>query len=442
MTSAAGTSDTGTSDTGAEDRHTHVTDRDHGSLRIALVSLHTSPGDEPGSGEVGGMNVVVRHQAEALADLGHQVEIVTRRSSPSQPDSVEIVAGVCLRFLSAGPAQPVPKGEHDAFIEPFRDELAALGPYDVFHAHHWFSGMAALPVARERGVPHVQSFHSIAADATTPLSEGERPESAGRMDGEALLARESDMVIAISEAEAETVRDRLGAAPDHVVIVPPGVDGSVFRPASAAARLAAHGRTPYVVAAARVQPLKGLDLAIAAVAAVPGDLRPDLVIAGDASSEATGYVEELRALAAGLGVADRVRFVGPQSRPDLAMLFRNAALVLVPSHSETYGLVALEGSASGVPVVAAASGGLREAVVDGETGLVLESRDPEAWAAVITRLLTDASTAAELATAGRERAERLSWERSAEGLVATYRAVVAHRAGMSTPIPTGSTARS
>ena len=389
-------------------------------LRIGLVSLHTSPGDEPGSGEVGGMNVVVRHQAEALADLGHHVEIITRRSAATQPDSVALVDGVCLRFVSAGPAEPVPKGEHDAFIEPFRAELEHLGPYDVLHAHHWFSGMAALPVARAHGIPHVQSFHSIAADAATPLSEGERPESAGRMAGESLLARESDMVVAISEAEAATVRERLGAPADHVAIVPPGVDGSVFRPAPGPTR--AH--RPYAVAAARVQPLKGLDLAIAAIAAVPAEVRPALVIAGDVSSEADGYVEELRRLAADLGIADDVRFVGPQSRADLAFLFRGASVVLVPSHSETYGLVALEGSASGVPVVAAAAGGLREAVVNGETGVVVESRDPMVWAGEITRILSEPAYAAQLAAAGREHAERLSWERSASGLVDVYRRVL------------------
>ncbi|MCJ1715379.1 glycosyltransferase [Curtobacterium sp. VKM Ac-2922] len=390
-------------------------------LRIGLVSLHTSPGDEPGSGEVGGMNVVVRHQAEALADRGHHVEIITRRSSPTQPDSVSLVPGVCLRFLSAGPAEPVPKGEHDAFIEPFRHELAALGTYDVLHSHHWFSGVAALPVARERGVPHVQSFHSIAADSDSPLSEGERPESAGRMAGEAMLARDSDAVVVISEAEADTVRDRLGGDAARLWIVPPGVDGSVFRPAAAGAR---RPSVPYVVAAARVQPLKGLDLAIEAIAGISESVRPTLVIAGDSSSEAGDHLAELQALATSLGVADRVTFIGPQTRADLALLFRGSSAVLVPSHSETYGLVALEGSASGVPVVAAAAGGLREAVVDGETGVVLESRAPEVWAAEIERILTEPAYAAGLSAAGREHAERLSWDRSAAGLERVYRRVL------------------
>ena len=205
--------------------------------------------------------------------------------------------------------------------------------------------------------------------------------------------------------------------------MPPGVDGSVFRPASVGARRAA---APYVVAAARVQPLKGLDLAIEAIAGIDQEARPTLVIAGDASSEAGDHVTELRRLAASRGIADRVTFIGPQSRADLAFLFRGAAAVLVPSHSETYGLVALEGSASGVPVVAAAAGGLREAVVDGETGVVLESRDPAVWATEIQRILTEPEYAAALASAGREHAERLSWERSAAGLEQVYLRVLGH----------------
>jgi D-inositol-3-phosphate glycosyltransferase len=433
------------------------------SLRIALISLHTSPGAEPGSGDAGGMNVVVRHQAEALGALGHSVEILTRRTSPEQPAEAVLAPGVTLRFLTAGPAASVPKGEHEKFIDEFRMRMATFGPYDVMHSHHWFSGMAALPLAQHWGTPHVQSFHSIAADALTPLSEGERPESAGRMSGEAWLARESDAVVAISEAEAHTIESRLGGVPARISVVPPGVDGVLFHPADQAADAAEVGSADdgsaelsstglestglstaglestglstaglestaargYAVVAARLQPLKGIDLAIEAIAAVPSELRPDLLVSGDASADFDGYVDELKALASQLGVLAHVRFIGPQSRADLARILRDARVVLVPSHSETYGLVALEAAASGVPVVAAASGGLREAVVDGVTGLVLDSRDPAVWAAAISDIVSNPEMAQRLAGAARERAERFSWERSAHVLLDVYRGLSA-----------------
>lgn len=365
------------------------------------------------------MNVVVLHQARALAALGHTVEILTRRSSPDVDAARTLGPRLVLRFLDAGPTHPLPKGEHESVIDAFSHELRGLGPYDVFHSHHWFSGMAALPVAQERRVPHVQSFHSIAADPATPLSEGERPESPGRLAGEAHLARESDAVVAISAAEAHTVASRLGGDPERIVTVPPGVDADLFHPWTGG-----HRGTGYVVAAARLQPLKGLDLAIEAVAAVSPDVRPDLIVAGEASADFDGYVDELRTLADERGIAEKVHFIGPQSRPDLAALLRESRLVLVPSHSETYGLVALEASASGVPVVASASGGLREAVVDDETGIVIESREPADWGRAIERVLLDGEFADRLARAGRARAEALSWPQSALSLSACYRMLV------------------
>jgi len=388
-------------------------------LRIALVCLHTSPGSEPGSGDAGGMNVVVRHQAEAMAAAGHTVEIMTRRSSLDQPDSLPLAPGVTLRFLTAGPSRPVAKGEHEGFVDEFRMRLAELGTFDVIHSHHWFSGMAALPLSRLTGTPHVQSFHSIAADDATPLAAGERAESPGRMAGEAWLARESDAIVAVSAAEADTVVMRLGGSIDRVRIVYPGVDGALFRP-----QPDRPAGTGYAVVAARLQPLKGLDLAIEAVAAVPAELRPDLVIAGDASSDFDGYIDELTALAARHGIEHGLRFVGPQSRADLAALFRGARAVLVPSHSETYGLVALEAAASGVPAIVAASGGLREAVDDGVTGVVLDSRDPQAWAAAIAEVLAHPALARRLADAARDRAEGLDWPHSAKTLIAVYRELV------------------
>jgi D-inositol-3-phosphate glycosyltransferase len=259
---------------------------------------------------------------------------------------VQLADRVTLRFLEAGPARSVAKGDHEAFIDEFRRRMSTLGRYDIIHSHHWFSGMAALPVARANGIPHVQSFHSIAASASTPLSSGERPESPGRMAGEALLARESDAVIAISAAEAETVVTRLGGDPDRIVIVPPGVDRELFHPAFTHRRSA----LGYALVAGRLQPLKGFDLAIEAVAAMPAELRPELVIAGDTSVDFDQYTAELKSIAAKNGIEHHIRFVGPQSRANLAGLLRDARIVLVPSHSETYGLIALEAAASGVPL--------------------------------------------------------------------------------------------
>ncbi|TFD57861.1 glycosyltransferase [Cryobacterium suzukii] len=373
------------------------------------------------------MNVVVRHQAEALAALGHSVSILTRRSAATQPPAMELAPGVTLEFLDAGPATALPKGDHEDWIEEFSTQLAARPPWDIVHSHHWFSGMAALPVARGWGVPHVQSFHSIAADESTPLSAGERAESPGRMLGEAYLARESDSLVAISLSEAATITGRLGGAVQRTAVVPPGVDSSMFSPSLPVdLALDAGGRgRGYVLVAARLQPLKGLDLAIAAVAAVPAAIRPTLLIAGAASADYHGYVDELRAIAGRVGLTDELELIGPQSRVNMTALFRGARLVLVPSHSETYGLVALEAAASGVPVIAAASGGLREAVADGVTGVVLESREPLVWANAIAQVLTDPQRARQLSLAAREHALGLKWARSAASLLEVYRRLLA-----------------
>ncbi|KJC65567.1 D-inositol-3-phosphate glycosyltransferase [Agreia bicolorata] len=391
-------------------------------LRIALVCLHTSPADEPGSGDAGGMNVVVLHQAQALASLGHDVEIITRRSTAAAPSVLALGERLRLRLVDAGPARPAAKGDHENYIVEFGERLSELGPFDVIHSHHWFSGMAALPVARARRIPHIQSFHSIAADDSTPLSDGERSESPGRMAGESWLARESDAVIAISEAEALTIETRLGGSRERITVVSPGVDSDLFAPS--ASEPESNARAPYAVVAARLQPLKGLDLAIEAIAAVSPDLRPELVVSGDASADFDGYVDELSRLAELRGIGDTVHFIGPQSREALAALLRQARVVLIPSHSETYGLVALEAAASRVPVVAAASGGLQEAVIDGVTGIVLDSRDPEVWAQAITRLLSHSDEANALSMKARERAEALSWSRSAEALLRVYSSLV------------------
>jgi D-inositol-3-phosphate glycosyltransferase len=396
------------------------------SLRIAFVSMHTSPADLPGSGDAGGMNVVEYQQAFALARLGHRIDLITRRSDPDQPDVVALSPDVRLLHLPAGPPARLAKSLIDAHIDEFSDALARLDPYRVLHSHHWMSGVAALPVARAWGVAHVQSFHSVAALPGSALSEGEPPESPARVPGERLVATESRGVIAISAAEARTVVERCGADPDRVVIVPPGVDRGVFHasPGGVSTRSTdgvstnPHG---YLLYAARLQPLKGPDLAIRALAEVPAELRPDLVIAGDVSVDFAAYEAELNALVTHLGLTDRVRFIGPQGREQLAGLMRGARIVLVPSHSETFGLIALEAESCGTPVIASAAGGLREAVVHGETGQLMDSRQAEDWGTAITRLLARPSRLERMGVVAQIHARRFNWNWTARLLQAHYR---------------------
>jgi len=373
------------------------------------------------------MNVVERHTAEALAELGHSVDLITRRSDPSQPDIVDLGGGVRVRHVDAGPAEHLAKSAIDAYVDDFAASMGRLKPYEVVHSHHWMSGIAALPLARTWGAPHVQSYHSVAALPGDYLSEGEPPESPARVAGEAMLARESDLVVAISAAEARTVVSRCGADPNRVVIIPPGVDSQLFRPRAQDEPKWTwpHERGPacskgYMLFAGRLQPLKGPDLAIAALAQVPEELRPHLVVAGEVSKDFASYAAELEAMVDRFHLGQYVTFMGSQSRERLAEMMRGALLCLVPSHSETFGLVALESAASGTPVIASSAGGLREAVVHGETGQLMDSRLPTDWASAMIRLLADPELLSRMGTVARIHARQYAWHNTAQCLTEVY----------------------
>lgn len=331
------------------------------SLRIAAVSLHTSPLEDPGGADVGGMNVVVLEQSLALARLGHRVDLFTRRSDPAAPDVVEVAAGVRLHHLDAGPAAPLAKSAMEQAIAPFRaalqealtaddpmqDDPTQVDPtqtaspspgWDLLHSHHWFSGVAALPVARELGIPHLQSFHSVAAPkGAGSLDAGEPAESSGRIPGEQFTATGSDLVVAVSEAEARTVGERYGVPGSRLSVVRPGVDVERFRPC---ADVEERRIRPTVLFTARLQPLKGPDLALEVLARLDPALGARLVLAGGVSQDFAEHLEELRGLARDLGVADRVDFVGSLGRDELAEAMRCAGALLLTSWSETFGLVA------------------------------------------------------------------------------------------------------
>ncbi len=396
-------------------------------MRVAFVCLHTSPAERAGTADAGGMNVLIRALARALRERGVAVEFFTRRSSPTTPGTEVLDDGTLIHQVTAGPATPLPKGEIDQYIDEFRANLGSLDGFDVVHSHHWMSGVAALPLARAAGIPHLMTFHSVAAHPNSSLRDGEPPESPARLAGEITCATESDLVVAVSRHEAAVVIGRCQADPERVVVVRPGVDLELFHPAAPSA--AAHETIPegvrpgYVLFAARLQPLKAPDLAIAAVAGLPEDERPDLVLVGQAPADLADYEAELHRLADSTGT--RVAFLPGQDREGLARLLRHASVVLVPSYSETFGLIALEASASGVPVLAAAAGGLTEAICNTHTGLLVPTHEPADWSEALGSLLRDPERRAEMGRTGRRRAEEMTWARAAEQTLAAYRRAVA-----------------
>ncbi|MFJ6195900.1 D-inositol-3-phosphate glycosyltransferase [Micromonospora sp. NPDC092111] len=435
------------------DQHTGV-GRQRGALpwprprRIATVSVHTSPLHQPGTGDAGGMNVYVVEVARRLAEANVEVEIFTRATSGDLPPVVEMAPGVHVRHVTSGPLEGLTKeelpGQLCAFTAGVLRAEAARPPghYDLIHSHYWLSGQVGW-LAKERwGVPLVHTAHTLAKVKNSQLAAGDRPEPKARVIGEEQVVAEADRLVANTRVEAADLVGRYEADPARVAVVEPGVDLDRFRPAAgdrAAATRAARRRLGlptdgYVVAfVGRIQPLKAPDVLVRAVAALrerDPALADELtvVICGGPSGSGLDRPTSLIELAASLGVADRVRFLSPRTGDDLPALYRAADLVAVPSHNESFGLVALEAQACGTPVVAAAVGGLVTAVRDQVSGVLVHGHDPTDWARTLARLLPDRQGRERLARGAAQHARHFSWERTVSGLLAVYgEAVTEHR---------------
>lgn len=394
-------------------------------MRITLVSLHTSPNETPGSGDAGGMNVVVREAARALRRLGHDVTLVTRHSAVI-PAGRHHMDGNLLVALPVG--DPHLTKEHlPKLVGEFTGELLALPEFrraDVVHAHYWLSGVAAEPAARALSIPLVTSFHTVGAEKQR---HARSREPRVRLQGEALLTART-VIVAGSESELQAITDAYGAPQLGARLIHPGVDTSLFAPKLSLPPVgrgnAAQGLRITVLG--RVQPFKGQDLALDAfemfVTQYP-ELAVDatLTIAGEATPGDAAFLEGLRAQAANAELP--VTFLPAQSRRESARLLGKSDLVLVPSHSETFGLVALEAAATGTPVIASASGGLREAVSHGNTGMLIEGRDPADWARAIAALAEDRARLHELGRDARKSVASRDWSSHAEQLMNVYESI-------------------
>ena len=405
--------------------------------RIATISLHTSPLDQPGTGDAGGLNVYVVEVSKRLAERGIEVEIFTRAVCRDTPPTVELVPGVLVRNVVAGPFEELDKNALPAQICPFtfgvlRTEAAfAPGRYDLLHAHYWLSGQVAAVAAERWGVPLVQSMHTLGKVKNLALATGDCAEPAARIRGEGEVVAAADRLVANTAEEARQLIELYGADPWRVETVSPGVDLSVFPPSSAGLAPALRrrlGLPPDAVVlafAGRIQPLKGPDVVLRAAAALLR-LRPSLagrlvvVIVGGPSGSEVGAPGRLEGLAASLGISDCVRMEAPCPQRELADWYRAADVVLVPSHSESFGLVALEAQACGTPVVAAAVGGLRTAVRDGYSGVLVDGHDPVVWARVLAGFSRRRGGFPSFRPGRAEHAAAFNWPATAERLVGVY----------------------
>ncbi|WP_237233164.1 MULTISPECIES: glycosyltransferase [Rothia] len=389
-------------------------------LHLHIISMHTSPLAQPGSGDAGGMNVYIERSLSALLEINPQltVEVFTLARSPQQAGRVQYHDRATVTALFIPEADGAARADLPDLVPGFALALKAVAerPPQLIHAHYWLSGLAALAAYPQ--VPLVQTMHTTAAVKNTRLGEGESPEPEVRVRGEQALVDRAVALVVNTSSEAQQMRDFYGARNEQLVTVTPGVDRSVFHPSPyRRPRHIGHNRAAYLVFAGRPQPLKGPQLLVEALALLPEDLSITLAIAG---SSATGYEQGLLARAQELGFGHRVQLLPSMTPQQLAQTFQRADLVACPSSSETFGLVALEAAACGTPVLASRVDGLREAVADGVTGVLVAERTARAWADAIEALVRDPDARARLGAAGAARAARFTWQATARKLNALY----------------------
>jgi D-inositol-3-phosphate glycosyltransferase len=387
---------------------------------VAVLSMHTSPLSLPGQGDAGGMNVYVRELSASLAQAGVDVRVYVRRWDEQLPERVRVEPGLEVVHIDAGPpslAKEQLPDVVDRFAEGVASDLSGTR-VDALHANYWLSAVAAHRLKHELDLPLVATFHTLAR----VKAEAGDAEPEARERAEAAVIGCCDAICASNPVEADQLVEFYGAAADRIELVPPGVDHAFFSPGDRGGARAALGLDdrPTLLFVGRIQPLKGLTVAVQALAEL-ADRRARLVVVGGPSgSEGTDELARVEAMIDRLGLRDRVSFVAPQPHHRLSTYYRAADVVVVPSRSESFGLVALEAAACGIPVVAAAVGGLRTLVEDGISGYLVDSRQPTDFARRIDALLADPSAAAGMGRAASALADRYAWSTTAGRLRRLY----------------------
>lgn len=403
--------------------------------KVALVMVHTSPLEQAGLGDAGGMNIYVIESAKRMASLGIDVDIYTRKIDPSQESIIEYDKNIRIMHLSlpVGTKKEEIPSLIPAISKEFKELIKEQG-YVVIHSHYWISGKVAMAAAKELNIPLVHTMHTMARVKNSSLAEGESPEPMIRVQGETQIVEVANGLIANTDAEAASLVGLYDACPDHVAVVMPGVDLYSFTPNRKEARfhLGIDPKKLVISFVGRIQPHKGPEILIRAINEMlihNPELRSVLqvLITGGASGVKSHEDIRMRELVAWLKLDDVIQFLEPIEREKLPDLYRSSDLVCVPSYSESFGLVALEAQACGTPVVASAVGGLRTAVADGISGVLVDGHNPKAWSSVITRLLMEPQRRILLSLGAVEHASHFGWDATARGTLDVYDRLIDHQ---------------
>ena len=403
--------------------------------RVAFLSMHTSPLDLPGAGDAGGMNVYIDELASSLVRRGVDVIVFTRRTDPGQPAIIETPHRYRVAHVTAGPAAQIPVAGLGEWVGDFAEEVnraivdentGGIG-VDLVHSHYWLSGWAGLMLKRSTGLPLANSFHTLGRVKDATRRPGQPPEPLHRIAAETEVIALSDCVIASTEYEADELIDRYGADPSRVCVNPPGVDLSLFKPGDRSESRRAIGMDDgqVVLFVGRIQALKGLDVAVEALAMVRDRLpRARMVVVGGPSGP-SGETEHglIMDQVDRLGLRDSVIWAGLQPHSRLPVFYRAGDLLVVPSRSESFGLVAAEAQATGLPVVAANVGGLRYVVEDGVSGLLVDGWDPADYGKALLRVLDAPAERRRLAEGALSSGRRYGWDSATNRLLELYRGI-------------------
>lgn len=410
-------------------------------MHIAMISMHTSPLTQPGSGDAGGMNVYIRATAEELARQGIAVDIYTRATRPSQGEVVELGDNLRVINVIAGPFEGLAKEELPTQLAAFAGGIVTFARchglrYDLIHSHYWLSGQVGWLLRDLWRIPLVHTAHTLAAVKNAHRAADDTPESEARRICEQQIVDNADLLVVNTPEETRELLEHYDADADKVVVVPPGADLEVFNPGTAADRATERSRralgiplhAKVIAFVGRLQTFKGPGVLLEAVAEL---VRRDptrnlkVVICGGASG-AQSTPDQYQEMAARLGIAACVRFLEPRPPEELVAVYRAADIVAVPSYAESFGLVALEAQASGTPVVAARVGGLPIAVADESTGALVDSHEVRDWADALGRLLDDDETRIRMGEDAVAHAAAFSWSNTAAQLAAAYTTATTH----------------